>query len=92
MLDVDHFHDLRHTAATYMVIGGVDLITVAEILGHSDIKMTMRYAHPTPENRQKAVAVLAAVFGGESEKSSEDDPDRTSVKEQIAIYHLISVN
>lgn len=56
------FHDLRHTAATYMVTGGVDLVTVAEILGHADIKMTMRYAHPTPENKQKAVNVLAAVF------------------------------
>lgn len=56
------FHDLRHTAATYMVTGGVDLVTVAEILGHADIKMTMRYAHPTPDNKRKAVNVLAAVF------------------------------
>lgn len=56
------FHDLKHTAATYMVTGGVDLVTVAEILGHADIKMTMRYAHPTPENKRKAVNVLAAVF------------------------------
>jgi hypothetical protein len=39
---------------------------LTEILGHSDIKMTMRYAHPTPENRRRAVNVLAAVFGGES--------------------------
>ena len=62
------FHDLRHTAATYMVTGGVDLVTVAEILGHADIKMTMRYAHPTPENKRKAVNVLDAVFGGGSEK------------------------
>ncbi|MFW9851824.1 MAG: tyrosine-type recombinase/integrase [Candidatus Thorarchaeota archaeon] len=56
------FHDLRHTAATNMVIGGIDLVTVAEILGHSDIKMTMRYAHPTPENKRKAVNVLASMF------------------------------
>lgn len=62
------FHDLRHTAATYMVMGGIDLVTVSEILGHSDIKMTMRYAHPTPENRRKAVDVLAVAFGQEIEK------------------------
>lgn len=56
------FHDLRHCAGTYMVQGGVDLVTVSQILGHSDIKMTMRYAHPTPENKRRAVEVLAAVL------------------------------
>ena len=56
------FHDLRHTAATQMIMGGVDLVTVKEILGHSKIEMTMRYAHPTPENKRKAVAVLESVF------------------------------
>jgi len=66
------FHDLRHTAATYMVTGGIDLVTVSEILGHADIKMTMRYAHPTPENRRKAVNVLAAVFSKASQ--IEDKP------------------
>ena len=43
------FHDLRHTAATMMVISGVDLVTVKEILGHFSIEMTMHYAHPTAE-------------------------------------------
>ena len=61
------FHDLRHTAATYMVTGGIDLVTVSEILGHSDIKMTMRYAHPTPKNRREAVNVLADVFSQKDE-------------------------
>lgn len=56
------FHDLRHSAATLMVTGGIDLVTVKDILGHSKIEMTMRYAHPTPENKRKAVAVLEAVF------------------------------
>ncbi len=59
------FHDLRHTAATLMVTGGIDLVTVKEILGHSSIEMTMRYAHPTPENKRRAVNVLAAIFGEE---------------------------
>lgn len=56
------FHDLRHTAATNMVMAGVDLVTVKEILGHSSIQTTMRYAHPTPENKRKAVEALAAVI------------------------------
>lgn len=61
------FHDLRHTAATLMVMGGIDLVTVKEILGHSSIEMTMRYAHPTPENKRKAVNVLAEIFGQKNE-------------------------
>jgi len=56
------FHDLRHTAATQMVMSGIDLVTVKEILGHSRIETTMRYAHPTPENKRKAVAALEFIF------------------------------
>jgi len=57
------FYDLRHTAATLMIQGGADLVTVSQILGHSDIRTTMRYAHPTLENKRRAVAVLASIFG-----------------------------
>lgn len=39
------FHDMRHTAATLMISSGVDLKTVKEICGHSDIQTTMNYAH-----------------------------------------------
>lgn len=42
--------------------GGVNLVTTAEILGHADIKMTLRYAHPTPENMKRAVEKLAETF------------------------------
>ena len=45
-----------------MTWGEVYLFAVAEILGHADIKMTIRNAHPTPDNKRKAVNVLAAVF------------------------------
>jgi len=58
------FHDLRHTAATQMVMSGIDLVTIKELLGHSKIDTTMRYAHPTPENKRKAVAALEFIFGG----------------------------
>jgi integrase len=74
------FHDLRHTAATYMVTGGIDLVTVKEILGHATIQMTMRYAHPTPENKRHAVEVLATLFG---QKKEETNLPRT--KDQIEI-------
>ncbi|HEX3034708.1 MAG TPA: tyrosine-type recombinase/integrase [Thermodesulfobacteriota bacterium] len=40
------FHDLRHTAATRMIELGISIVAVSKILGHADLKTTMRYAHP----------------------------------------------
>jgi integrase len=52
------FHDLRHTAASHMVMAGVPLKTVAEILGHMTTAMTERYSHLLPEHKLKAVEML----------------------------------
>ena len=52
------FHDLRHTFASRLVMAGVDLITVKELMGHKEIKMTMRYAHLSAEHKKDAVARL----------------------------------
>jgi site-specific recombinase XerD len=53
------FHDLRHTFASHLVMRGVDIRTVAQLLGHRDIKVTMRYAHLAPQHLQSAVDTLA---------------------------------
>jgi site-specific recombinase XerD len=52
-------HDLRHDAATNMVESGANLIEVRDILGHSDIRMTQRYAHAKEQGVHQAVARLA---------------------------------
>ena len=52
------FHDLRHTAATRMGERGVDPFTIAEIMGHSDLKMTRSYTHATANAKRAAVAAL----------------------------------
>jgi hypothetical protein len=51
-------HDLRHTCAAWLVSAGVPLPEVRDLLGHSAVAMTERYAHLAPERVRAAVAVL----------------------------------
>jgi integrase len=48
-------YDLRHTWATRSAMAGVDLVTLAAMLGHSRIQMVLRYAHPTEEHQFAAM-------------------------------------
>ena len=57
-----HFHDLRHTMASHLRMSGVDLLTIGEILGHRDLRMTKRYAHIAPAHKLAAVALLETSF------------------------------
>ena len=50
-----HFHDLRHTFITRRVEAGTDILTLAEITGHRDLKMLRRYYHASDEAKLAAV-------------------------------------
>ena len=52
------FHSLRHTFASWLVQMGKPLYTVSQLLGHSDVKMTMRYAHLAPDTQRAAAKDL----------------------------------
>jgi integrase len=57
---VAHFrpYDMRHTWATRAVEAGIDLVTLAAMLGHSRIQMVLRYAHPQQAHHSSAMRKL----------------------------------
>jgi site-specific recombinase XerD len=56
-----NIHTFRHTFASYMIMNGVDIVTVKKLLGHSDITTTMRYAHLMPNHKMWAVNKLKSI-------------------------------
>lgn len=51
-----HFHDLRHHFASWYIMRGGSLPSLQQILGHADLKMTLRYAHLAPEHLRSEIA------------------------------------
>ena len=59
-------HDLRHSYASFLVNAGRSLYEVQKLLGHHDPKVTMRYAHLSPQAMLEAVNVVGNVVGRRS--------------------------
>ncbi|WP_179179989.1 site-specific integrase [Pseudomonas sivasensis] len=57
-IDGFRWHDMRHDFASRLVMAGVPLNTVRDLLGHADIKMTLRYAHLAPGTKAAAVELI----------------------------------
>ena len=56
------FHDLRHTAASYLAMSGASLAEIAEILGHKTLSMVQRYAHLSEAHTSKVVERMSNKF------------------------------
>jgi integrase len=57
-------YDLRHTWATRAAMAGVDLVTLAAMLGHSKLAMVTRYCHPTEEHQFEAMRKVENFVAG----------------------------
>jgi len=72
------FHDLRHTTATRMVEAGASIVAVSKILGHADLKTTMRYSHPD-DSLKDAVERLGNFTLNRSNSSKGENLSKNSV-------------
>lgn len=63
-LQNQNFHILRHTFSTNCIEGGVDVKSLSEMLGHSDVKITLnRYVHPSMDTKRQHMNTLSRFYG-----------------------------
>jgi len=63
-VDNFRFHDLRHSAASYLAMNGASLAEIAEVLGHKTLAMVKRYAHLSEAHTASVVEKMnKKVFG-----------------------------
>jgi integrase len=62
-----HWHDLRHSFASRLAMAGVPIRTIADLMGHTQVQTTVRYAHLAPGYLAEAVERLAAAAAGQTD-------------------------
>jgi integrase len=68
-----HFHDLRHTAASYLAMNGASLAEIAEVLGHKTLQMVKRYSHLSEQHVLGVVERMnKKIFSGHREGNNDD--------------------
>lgn len=68
-------HVLRHTFASHFMMNGGNILVLQRVLGHTDIKMTMRYAHFAPDHLEEAVRLNPLAESGDKMAMEMNNPD-----------------
>ena len=71
-------HILRHSYASHLALKGVHIIVIQKLLGHSDIKVTMRYAHLSKSSVNEAVEVIQTPYSPSLKASPEEEEKESS--------------
>ena len=64
------WHDLRHTAASYLTMAGIGAMEISKVLGHKTLQMTARYSHLSPERTVELGDVLTKRLGLQGRKTT----------------------
>lgn len=70
-------YDFRHTFATLLAQAGVDLATIAALLGHNSLRIVQKYVHPTADHKRKAMETYEQSLAAASEATKEKSEKRT---------------